>query len=174
MMGARLAASAAAANPNAAAPARTPIVAGDAAREPMAPNRRGITNIPTMPLTVKNATASATVPSTLATSTDPSLTMRVTTVRMMRPSTSSATAAPRTMRASVELNARKSLNTRAVIPTLVAANAAPRKRDAFIVSPSAYPAITPALIGNTTPITATPSDARPTRRSSTRSISRPT
>ena len=93
---------------------------------------------------------------------------------MIRPRTSSATAAPRTMRASVDDSARKSPNTRAVMPTLVAASAAPRKSDALNDSPRTEPAKTPDDMGTTTPIMATSMEARPTFLSSVRSISRPT
>ncbi len=67
----------------------------------------------------------------LSTETVPSVTMRTTTVRITRPRTSSATAAPSTVRASTEVSTRKSLKTRAVIPTLVAARAAPRNSAVF-------------------------------------------
>ncbi|CAB4771302.1 unannotated protein [freshwater metagenome] len=137
-------------------------------------NRRGITNIPTAPAIAMNPTAMPMVLATPARSTDPCWTIRVTTVRMMRPRTSSATAAPRTMRASVDESARKSPKTRAVIPTLVAASAAPRNSDAFSDSPRTDPANTPEDIGTTTPMMATSIDARPTLRNSVRSISRPT
>ena len=100
--------------------------------------------------------------------------MRVTTVRMMSPKTSSATAAPRTMRASVEESAFRSPKTRAVMPTLVAASAAPRNNDALRDSPRIDPARTPDDMGTTTPMIATSMEALPTRRSSVRSISRPT
>ena len=60
-----------------------------------------------------------------------------TTVRITRPSTSSATAAPRTTRASVVASARMSPNTRAVMPTLVAVSAAPRKMDVVVSCPRA-------------------------------------
>ena len=65
------------------------------------------------------------IPTTDSTDTDPSVTRRTTTVSTMRPITSSATAAPSTMRASVVASARRSPNTRAVMPTLVAVSAAP-------------------------------------------------
>ena len=111
---------------------------------------------------------------TSAKSTEPCWTIRVTTVRMMSPRTSSVMAAPKTMRASVDESARKSANTRAVIPTLVAARAAPRNSDALKDSPRTVPAKTPEDMGTTTPMMATSIDARPTFLSSVRSISRPT
>ena len=77
-------------------------------------------------MTTRNATATPTIPRTVAIETVPSVTIRTTTVRITSPSTSSATAAPSTVRASTEVSARRSLNTRAVMPTLVAASAAPR------------------------------------------------
>ena len=52
--------------------------------------------------------------------TESPVTTLTTTVRMIRPSTSSATAAPSTMRASTVASARRSPKTRAVMPTLVA------------------------------------------------------
>ena len=73
----------------------------------------------------------AKMPSTLSTDTEPSDTIRTTTVRITSPRTSSATAAPSTVRASTVARARRSLNTRAVIPTLVAASAAPRNNAVF-------------------------------------------
>ena len=69
--------------------------------------------------------------------TDPSDTSRTTTVRITRPRTSSATAAPSTVRASTVARARRSENTRAVMPTLVAASAAPMKSDWFPLCPRA-------------------------------------
>ena len=104
----------------------------------------------------------------------PSVTTRVTTVRMTRPSTSSATAAPSTVRASTDASARRSPNTRAVMPTLVAVSAAPTKTASSPENPSARPATAPVAIGTTTPTTATRIEARPTDRRSRRSISSPT
>ena len=52
-----------------------------------------------------------------------------------RPITSSATAAPSTMRASVVARARRSPNTRAVMPTLVAVSAAPTNSAVLKSSP---------------------------------------
>jgi hypothetical protein len=70
--------------------------------------------------------------------TGPSLgTIRVTTVRMTRPITSSATAAPRTVLASTEASARRSPKTLAVIPTLVAVRAAPMNRASLPSRPKA-------------------------------------
>ena len=77
------------------------------------------------------------MPATSSTETEPSETSRTTTVRITRPSTSSATAAPSTVRASTVASARRSLNTRAVMPTLVAASAAPMKSDSLLPWPSA-------------------------------------
>ena len=78
------------------------------------------------------------------------------------------------MRASVDESAFKSPNTRAVMPTLVAASAAPRNSDALSDSPRTVPAKTPDDMGTTTPMMATSIEARPTFLSSVRSISRPT
>ncbi len=95
-------------------------------------------------------------------------------MRITSPSTSSATAAPSTVRASTVASARRSLNTRAVMPTLVAASAAPMNSDWLLLWPSALATAYPPTIGTTTPITATDIDARPTAPSSPRSISIPT
>ena len=174
MMGASFAPLAAAENAKVTPAATTPIVAGEAALVPMNFNSRGTRSRPIAPAITRKPTARPMVLSKPIASMDPCLTIRVTTVRMMRPRTSSATAAPSTMRASVEASAFKSPNTRAVIPTLVAAKAAPRKSDALSDSPSALPARMPVDIGRTTPRIATNMEARPTRRNSLRSISRPT
>jgi hypothetical protein len=78
------------------------------------------------------------------------------------------------MRASTVASARRSPNTRAVMPTLVAVSAAPKKMAALpsIPNPNAAPA--PAANGSTTPTTATAIAAAPTLPSSARSISMPT
>ena len=174
MIGANWALLAAAEKPNVTAAATAPTVADDEARAPIKANRRGTSVMPMATETTRNPAASPMVEAIPATSTDPCSTTRVTTVRITRPSTSSATAAPRTMRASVEDRARRSPNTRAVMPTLVAAIAAPRKSDALVDSPSRPPARNPVPIGSATPITATTMEALPTRRSSSRSVSMPT
>ena len=137
-------------------------------------NSRGITKIPMAPAIAMNPTAMPIVLATSAKSTEPCWTIRVTTVRMMSPRTSSVMAAPKTMRASVDESARKSANTRAVTPTLVAARAAPRNSDALKDSPRTVPAKTPEDMGTTTPMMATSIDARPTFLSSVMSIPRPT
>ena len=87
---------------------------------------------------------------------------------------SSATAAPRTVRASMLASARRSPKTRAVMPTLVAVSAAPTKTASLPSNPSPSPAKMPVTIGTTTPTIATAMDARPTDLSSRRSISMPT
>ena len=51
-----------------------------------------------------------------------------TTARMIKPKTSSMTAAPRIIRASLLFVLWRSCNTRAVMPTLVAASVAPINR----------------------------------------------
>ena len=130
--------------------------------------------MPIAPATSKNPVARPIVESKPPTSTEPCSTMRVTMVKITRPMTSSATAAPRTMRASVDESAFRSPKTRAVIPTLVAASAAPRNNDAFTDSPRMEPAKNPDDIGTATPMMATSIDARPTLRNSSRSISSPT
>ena len=76
-----------------------------------------------------------TIPTTSPIDTEPSETSRTTTVRITSPSTSSATAAPSTVRASTVASARRSLNTRAVMPTLVAVSAAPMNSDWLRVVP---------------------------------------
>ena len=86
---------------------------------------------PTNAVTTRNPIATSTITATSATDTEPSDTRRTTTVRITSPSTSSATAAPSTVRASTVASARRSLNTRAVMPTLVAASAAPMNSDWF-------------------------------------------
>ena len=174
IIGASCALLAAAENAKVIPAANTPTVAGDTARFPTQASKRGTSVRPIAPAMIRKPTAKPIVEITPATSTEPCTTMRVTTVRMTRPSTSSATAAPRTIRASVEDNARRSPKTRAVMPTLVAASAAPKNSDAFSDSPSNEPASTPEDIGRTTPRMATSMDALPTRRNSLRSISRPT
>ena len=72
-----------------------------------------------------------------STETVPAVTTRTTMVSSTSPMTSSATAAPSTVRASTRVSAPRSLNTRAVIPTLVAASAAPMKSDVLPDSPYA-------------------------------------
>ena len=174
MIGASWALLAAAEKPKVTAAATAPTVAADVALAPMRANRRGTTATPTAMLTTRNPAARPMVEAIPTASTDPCSTTRVTTVRITRPSTSSATAAPRTMRASVDDSALRSPNTRAVMPTLVAAMAAPRKREALVDSPRRPPARNPDPMGRATPITATIIEARPTRRSSSRSVSMPT
>ena len=136
--------------------------------------RRGIAVIPMSIEKRRNPIASPIVPIRLSASMEPCSTTLVTTVRITNPKTSSTTAAPRTIRASVDDRARRSPKTRAVIPTLVAARAEPKKRDAFIVSPRTVPAKMPDDIGIATPIIATRIETRPTFRNSPRSISSPT
>ena len=104
----------------------------------------------------------------------PSSTTRVTIVRMIRPSTSSATAAPRTTRASFVDNARRSPKTRAVMPTLVAVSVAPMNNDVLPFSPRARPVADPRMSGRPTPMIATVIADRPTLRNSPTSISIPT
>jgi hypothetical protein len=59
----------------------------------------------------------------------------LTMPRMINPSTSSTTAAPRTMRASIRLDAPRSRSARAVMPTLVALNVAPRNAWTYGLAP---------------------------------------
>ncbi|CAB4885192.1 unannotated protein [freshwater metagenome] len=139
-----------------------------------APRNGGTILAPMTPVMRRNPTASPVVPRIDAALTLPSTTTRVTIVRMMRPSTSSATAAPRTMRDSVDDSTPRSPKTRAVMPTLVAVSAAPRNTDVFTSRPSARPAPIPPRKGAATPSTATAKEALPTLASSLTSISSPT
>ena len=81
-----------------------------------AANSGGTSRRPRAVETTRKPMATTTIHSTLRTETVPSETIRVTTVRMTRPITSSATAAPRTVLASTEASARRSPKTRAVMP----------------------------------------------------------
>ncbi len=174
MIGARCAASATPENASAAPIASTDTAAGDVALRRAKPRMRGNARKPTVVEMARNDSAKADVDAMVPTPTEPFSTMRVTIVRMMSPSTSSATAAPSTMRASRVDRARRSPKTRAVMPTLVAVRVAPMKRAVLPSSPSARPARLPKTSGSVTPTTATVSAARPTRRNSATSISMPT
>ena len=88
--------------------------------------------------------------------------------------TSSATAAPSTVRASTRVSAPRSLKTRAVIPTLVAASAAPMNSEVSPDSPYASATPMPIATGSTMPMVATLSDDFPTDRRSPRLSSSPT
>ena len=82
--------------------------------------------------------------------------MPLTLESTTRPRMSSMTAAPRTRRASCDCPKRRSLKTRAVMPTLVAHMAAPRNM-LLIQLPSGRisgPTKRPPAMGNTTPTTA--------------------
>ncbi len=125
-------------------------------------------------MTARNATATNTIHSTLSADTEPEVARRTTTVRMTRPITSSATAAPSTVRDSTIANALRSPSTRAVMPTLVAVSAAPTKIASLPVIPTALPNAAPPTNGRMTPTIATVSDARPTAASSLSSSSEPT
>ena len=61
-----------------------------------------------------------------------------------------------------------------MIPTLVAASAAPRKIAASLLSPSASPVAVPAANGTITPATPVVAATRPTSRISCRRVSSPT
>ena len=174
MMNASLAASASSAKPSIRTSATTVTVAGELALRCTRSSRRGTPSSPTNPVTSKNAIARPSVPATMPTLTDPPVTILTTTVRITRPSTSSATAAPRTTLASVVARARRSPNTRAVMPTLVAVSAAPTKIAVFVSCPNARPTAVPPANGAATPMKATSSEALPTLPSSARSISMPT
>ena len=129
---------------------------------------------PTVLVTARKPTARPMVDAIVPMPTLPCSTMRVTTVRMIKPSTSSTTAAPSTVRASTVASARKSPNTRAVMPIDVAVSAAPTNNEVLIDSPSSELAPKPSAIGKTTPMIATKMLARPTVLSSTMSVSSPT
>ena len=174
IIGARCALSASTENASATPIAETETVAVE--RLNLLINEKILGNVakPTIEVRSKNPTASPMVVAMVEMPTDPCSTMRVTTVRMMSPSTSSTTAAPSTVRASTVASARKSPNTRAVIPILVAVSAAPINNAVFVDSPIANPAPMPRAIGKTTPIMATSIDARPTLLSSATSVSSPT
>ena len=88
--------------------------------------------------------------------------------------TSSATAAPSTVRASTVASALRSPKTRAVIPTDVAVSAAPTKSASLVGHVERQPRPKPMAMGATTPTTATDRAARPTEASSPMSISSPT
>ncbi len=139
-----------------------------------ATNSGGASRKPTTQPTTRKPTATTTIPVTLSGDTEPSVTIRTTTVRTTRPMTSSATAAPRTTRASVVARARRSPNTRAVMPTLVAVSAAATNSATSNSVPVASIATRPSASGAITPTVAVNNDARPTARNSPRSISRPT
>ncbi len=174
-MGASLAMSASSAKARVNASAMATIVPVERDTLATARNRGGATRMPTTTPTTRKATAPAMMPATDTSDTEPSVTSRTTTVSTTRPMTSSATAAPSTTRASVVAMARRSLNTRAVMPTLVAVSAAPMNSATLKSSEmKASIAPRPRTSGVTTPTTATRNEARPTRPSSTRSISRPT
>ena len=174
MIGARCALSASTENASATPIAVTETVAVLRLCLVMVANIFGNVANPTTEVRTRNPTAKPIVVAMVPMPTEPCSTIRVTTVRMMRPSTSSTTAAPSTVRASTVASARKSPNTRAVIPILVAVSAAPMNRDVLVDSPIAKPTPTPRAIGNTTPITATSIEARPTLRNSATSVSKPT
>ena len=78
------------------------------------------------------------------------------------------------MRDSTIANAFRSPSTLAVMPTLVAASAAPTKIASFPVIPIALPNAAPPTNGKMTPTIATVIDARPTAASSLSSSSEPT
>ena len=174
MIGARCALSARTENASATPIAVTETVAVERLCLAIVANTFGNVAKPITDVSNKNPTAKPIVVATVPMPTEPCSTIRTTTVRMMRPSTSSTTAAPSTVRASTVASARKSPNTRAVIPMLVAVSAAPINRDVLVDSPIASPTPTPSAIGNATPISATSIEARPTLRSSAMSVSMPT
>ncbi len=130
-IGASFAASASSAKKSVKASARATRVPAERDRCWTHRNSGGPKRPPINAVTTRKATATPTIPRTAVIETVPSVTIRTTTVRMTRPRTSSATAAPSTVRASTDVRARRSLNTRAVMPTLVAASAAPRNSAVF-------------------------------------------
>ena len=100
-------------------------------------NAGGATRWPTAVVTTRKANASRRTCTAPNASRDPSSTMRTTTVRITRPRTSSATAAPSTMRDSVLDRIRRSPKARAVMPTEVAVSAAPMNRAVVASLPNA-------------------------------------
>ena len=174
MIGARCALSASTENASAIPIAVTETVAVLRLCFVMVANIFGNVANPMTEVSTRNPTAKPIVVAMVPMPTEPCSTIRVTTVRMMRPRTSSTTAAPNTVRASIVANARKSPNTRAVIPMLVAVRAAPINRDVLVDSPMTSPTPTPSAIGNATPMSATSMEACPTLRSSATSVSMPT
>ena len=90
--------------------------------------RCGASARPTTTAPTRKAKASTTMIATSRALTVPLWTKPVTTARITRPSTSSMTAAPSTMRASGESRRFASRNTRPVMPTEVAQRVAPTKR----------------------------------------------
>ena len=174
MIGARFDMSANTLNARAVPIASTETVADDLLSAVMRLKTAGKIAKPTVLDTTRKTTARAIVVAIVPTPTLPCSTIRVTTVRMTSPSTSSATAAPSTMRASTVASARKSPNTRAVIPIDVAVSAAPKKSDVLVLLSNSTPVPKPSAIGAATPSTATNMDTRPTLLSSPMSVSRPT
>ena len=90
--------------------------------------------------------------------------MPPTTASTINPMTSSMTAAPRMMRASAVCRRPRSLNTRAVIPTLVAHRVAPTKACTYTLCAGKSHALTaqPRPKGVMTPRVATASEGAPT------------
>ena len=173
-MGASLAASASSAKARVKARARATSVPAEREMRSMSAKSGGATRRPTTPPATRNSTATPMMPATDRIDTDPSVTMRTTTVRTTRPMTSSATAAPRTMRASVVASASRSPNTRAVMPTLVAVSAAPTNNAVLPSSPMRLIAPMPSTIGATRRRRRRAGTSWPTLPSSRRSISMPT
>ena len=154
--------------------ATTGIVADDLLSFAILENSAGNIVSPIVLVITRNTTASAVVETIVPRPTDPRSTTRVITVKIIRPKTSSATAAPRTIRASTVASARKSPNTRAVMPMLVAVSAAPKNNEGIISLPNKTPVPIPKTIGAKIPIKPTNKEARPTFFNSTTSVSRPT
>ena len=133
--------------------------------------------MPTIIEPTKNNAAFAMIQEIIPKLTAPVVTNAETTARMIRPSTSSITAAPRTICASFVCNLPKSLKTRAVIPTEVAVSDAPRKRYTLRdkLGRSHGPTTqVPSTNGTITPINATTKAFNPTFFIVVRLDSRPT
>ena len=115
-IGASCAASASSANPSVNANTYRDERLPRSARGDRGTGRARCEREPTNVATTRKPIATSRISATSAIDTEPSDTSRTTTVRITSPSTSSATAAPSTVRASTVASARRSLNTRAVMP----------------------------------------------------------
>src|SRR6266487_3502186 len=140
-------------------------------------NSGGASRTPTATPATRKATAAPTTSNSSCGAIEPPATRRTITVRITRPMTSSATAAPSTVRASARDNAFRSPKTRAVMPTLVAVRAAATNSSTWWPCPASPVRRSPAqpnANGNTTPTVATDNAGRPTFSRSVSSVSSPT
>src|ERR1700686_5079242 len=97
----------------------------------------------------------------------------LTTARMIRPRTSSMTAAARMIWLARSFKSFRSASTEAVIPTLVATRAAPTNRASLRVPPQETKTAHPAANGANSPSAATPAATALTRKRSATFTSRP-